>query len=125
MEVSRGLPWWSDGNESACDAGDPALIPGSERAPGEGNGKTRSSILAGESHRQRSLAGCSPRGRKESDTTERAHTTGVARGDVREPRSARTCCVPKSSVLDLSGSQFLKCKPASQISKLSSGALGV
>ena len=51
MEVSCGPPWWSDGNESACDAGDPALIPGSERAPGEGNGKTHSSILAGESHR--------------------------------------------------------------------------
>ena len=30
-----------------------------------------SSILAGESHGQRSLAGYSPRGRKESDTTER------------------------------------------------------
>ena len=25
-----------DGKESACDAGDPILIPGSERSPGEG-----------------------------------------------------------------------------------------
>ena len=31
---------------------------------------THSSVLPGESHRQRSLAGCSPWGRKESDTTE-------------------------------------------------------
>ena len=31
---------------------------------------THSSILAGESHGQRSLAGCSPWGRKESDTAE-------------------------------------------------------
>ena len=28
----------SDGKESACNAGDPDLIPGSGRSPGEGNG---------------------------------------------------------------------------------------
>ena len=28
----------SDGKESACNAGDLALIPGSGRSPGEGNG---------------------------------------------------------------------------------------
>ena len=28
----------SDGKESACNAGDPGLIPGSGRSPGEGNG---------------------------------------------------------------------------------------
>ena len=28
----------SDGKESACSAGDPGLIPGSGRCPGEGNG---------------------------------------------------------------------------------------
>ena len=28
----------SDGKVSACNAGDPGLIPGSERSPGEGNG---------------------------------------------------------------------------------------
>ena len=27
----------SDGKESACSAGDPGLIPGSGRSPGEGN----------------------------------------------------------------------------------------
>ena len=27
-----------DGKESACNAGDPGLIPGLERSPGEGNG---------------------------------------------------------------------------------------
>ena len=35
---------------------------------------TRSSLLPGESHGQRSLAGCSPRGRRESDPTEHTHT---------------------------------------------------
>ena len=28
----------SDSKESACNAGDPDLIPGAERFPGEGNG---------------------------------------------------------------------------------------
>ena len=30
------------GKESACNAGDPGLIPGSGRSPGEGNGKLQS-----------------------------------------------------------------------------------
>ena len=33
-----GLPCSSNGKESACNAGDPGLIPGSGRSPGEGNG---------------------------------------------------------------------------------------
>ena len=32
------LPWWLSGKESACNAGDAGLIPGSGRCPGEGNG---------------------------------------------------------------------------------------
>ena len=31
------LPSGSDGKESACNAGDPGLIPGSGRSPGEGH----------------------------------------------------------------------------------------
>ena len=33
-----GFPSSSDGKASACNAGDPGLIPGSGRSPGEGNG---------------------------------------------------------------------------------------
>ena len=33
-----GLPGSSDSKESACNAGDPGLIPGSGRSPREGNG---------------------------------------------------------------------------------------
>ena len=33
-----GLPWWLSGKESAFSAGDADLIPGSGRAPGEGDG---------------------------------------------------------------------------------------
>ena len=33
-----GFPGGSDGKESACDAGDPASMPGPGRSSGEGNG---------------------------------------------------------------------------------------
>ena len=36
--TTRGFPGGSDSKESACNAGDPGSIPGSERPPGEGNG---------------------------------------------------------------------------------------
>ena len=35
-----GLPGNSTGEESACNAGDPGLIPGLGRSPAEGNGYT-------------------------------------------------------------------------------------
>ena len=37
--VKKGFPGGSDGKESSCNAGDPGLIPGWARAPGEGYGK--------------------------------------------------------------------------------------
>ena len=46
------------------------LIPGSGRSPREGNGNSLPVFLPGEFHGQRSLAGYSPWGCKESDTTE-------------------------------------------------------
>jgi len=55
---------------SACNAGDPGAIPGLRRSPGERNGYPHPAFLPGESHGQRSLAGHSPWGRKESDTIE-------------------------------------------------------
>ena len=35
---TRGFPGGSEGKESACSVGDPSMIPGSGRSPGEGNG---------------------------------------------------------------------------------------
>ena len=35
---TKSFPGDSDGKESACCVGDPGLIPGSGRSPGEGNG---------------------------------------------------------------------------------------
>ena len=37
---SKVFPSGSDGEESACNARDPGLIPSSGRSPGEGNGNT-------------------------------------------------------------------------------------
>ena len=49
-------------------AGESALTLGSGRSPGEGKGNPFQ-LLPGKSYGQRSLAGCSPWGCKESDTT--------------------------------------------------------
>ena len=35
--VKEGFPGGSDGKEPACNVGDPGLIPGLGRSPGEGN----------------------------------------------------------------------------------------
>ena len=68
---ARGFPGGSEGKESACNAGDLGSIPGSGRSPEEGNEWHPTPVLLpGKSHEQRSLVGCSPWGRTESDTTE-------------------------------------------------------
>ena len=51
---------------------DLGLIPGSRRSPGGGHGTPLHYSCLENPHRQRSLAGYSPWGRKESDTTEQA-----------------------------------------------------
>ena len=68
--VTEGFPGGSDGTVSAYSAGDPGSIPGLGKSSGEGNGYPLI-FLPGKSKRQRSLVGCSPRGCKESGTTER------------------------------------------------------
>ena len=55
----------SDGKGSACNVGDPRLIPGLGRSPGEGMAPV---FLPGEFNGQGSLVGYSPWGHK--DTTE-------------------------------------------------------
>ena len=62
------IPWLSS-KESAYNAGDVSLISGSGRSSGEGNGYPSPVFLFGKSHGQRSLAGYSPWGCKESDMT--------------------------------------------------------
>ena len=64
----------SDSKESACSVGDLGLIPGSGRSPGRGHGNPLQYSCLENSHRQRSLAGYSPWGQKESDMTEQLST---------------------------------------------------
>ena len=59
------------------NAGDPrdmASIPGSGRSPGVGNGNPLQYSCLKNPHGQRNLAGYSPLGHKESDTTEQLST---------------------------------------------------
>ena len=60
-----GLPGGSDSKESACNAGDPGLTPGSETPPEEGNGYPLQYFCL-ENPMDRG-----PWHRKESDTTEK------------------------------------------------------
>ena len=67
------FPGGSEVKAYACNAGDPGLIPGWGRSPGEGNGNPLQYSCLGNPMDLRSLVGYSPQGRKESDTTERLH----------------------------------------------------
>jgi len=49
----RNFPGGSNGKESAHNAGDPGLIPGLGRSPGEGNGLPTSVSLPEEFHKLR------------------------------------------------------------------------
>ena len=55
-----GFPGGSVSKESACNVGDPGLIPGFGRSPGDENGYPLQLFLPEESHGQRNLVGCSP-----------------------------------------------------------------
>ena len=64
----------SAGKESACNAGELGLIPGLGRSPGGGYGNLLQYSCLENPHGERSLAGYSPWGHKESDTAERLST---------------------------------------------------
>ena len=66
-----GFPGGSNGKESAHNVGDPGLMPGLGKSPGEGNGYSlQYPYLENSMDRGDSLRGC-----KESDTTEQlTHT---------------------------------------------------
>ena len=66
--ICVGFPGDSGRKESVWNAGDLGSEPGSGRSPGKENGNPLQYSCLGN---QRSLAGYSPWGHKESDTTER------------------------------------------------------
>ena len=65
-----GFPGGSASKESACNVGDLGSIPGLGRSAGEGKGYPLQYSWLENPHGHRSLVGCSPWGRKESDMTE-------------------------------------------------------
>jgi len=66
----------SDGKESSCNVGDLGSMPGSRKSPG-GHGNPLQYSCLENPHGQRSLAGYSPCGHKELDTTEQLSTSTV------------------------------------------------
>ena len=75
-----GIPYGTSEKERACNAGDIRDQGGSlgREDPLERGMAPTPAFLPRESHGQRSLAGCSPWGHKEADTTEvTEHAVGV------------------------------------------------
>ena len=70
IHVEQGFPGGLAGKESACNAGDPGSISRLGRSPGEGHGNPLQYSCLENPHGQRSLAGYSPYGCRESDTTQ-------------------------------------------------------
>ena len=70
VHVILGFPCGSDSKESVCDVGNLALILGLGRYPRGGHVYPLQYSCLENPHGQRSLAGCSPWGHKESDRTE-------------------------------------------------------
>ena len=70
-----GFPGGSEVKTSALQCRRPGLDPWVGKIPWRKKWQPTPVFLPGESHRQRSLAGYSPQGRKESDTTEPLHFT--------------------------------------------------
>ena len=70
ITLKKAFPGGSDGIESTCNVGDLGSIPGLGRSPGGGHGNPLQYSCLENPQGQRSLAGYSPWGSKELDTTE-------------------------------------------------------
>ena len=72
MEILRrvGFSGVSDSKESTCNVANLGLIPGLGKSPGGGHGNPLKCSCLENPHGQRSLAGYSPWGQKETDTVE-------------------------------------------------------
>ena len=74
LDGGGGFPGGSDGKESACNVGDLGSIPGLEYPLEGGHGNPLQYSCLENPYEQRSLAGYSPWGCKESDTVKRPST---------------------------------------------------
>ena len=85
--VFLGFPGGSAGKESAFNEGDLSSIPGLERPPGGGHGNPLQYSCLENPQGQRSQAGYSPWGGKDSDMTEQLSTVQI--------HSEQNCVFPK------------------------------
>ena len=85
---NKGFPGGSDGKVSTCNMGDLGSIPRLGRFLGGGHGNPLQYSCLENPHGQRSLAGYSPWGHKELDTTERLST---AQQEINE--KSFKCCI--------------------------------
>ena len=86
-----GLLWWLSSKESTCntgDAGNAGVIPGFLEDFWRRAWEPTLEFLLGKSHRQRSLVGYGPWGRKESDMSE--STEQIACADENDPVERKT-----------------------------------
>ena len=70
VSLIKGFPGGSNSKESTCNVGDLGLISGLGISPGGGHGNPLQYSCLEDPHRQKSLLGYSPWGRKESVVTE-------------------------------------------------------
>ena len=77
--VPGSLPWWLSGEESTCQCRKHGFNPWIRKIPWGRKWQPTLVFLPGKSHGQRSLAGHSPWGLKESDTTEHVSFFSVSR----------------------------------------------
>ena len=84
----------------ACNSGDPGLISGSGRSPGEGNGYSLQYYCLENPHGQRSLEDCSPWGHKELDMPERLSTHIPLRKPYLSPGLGRVSFLNDQDKLD-------------------------
>ena len=94
--VKLNYCWLPGGKESACQQRRRrrcGLHPWGWKIPWSRKWQPTPVFLPREYHGQRGLAGCSPRGRKGSDTTEHSHRDGSTGGSVGEfvPRCSPSC----------------------------------
>ena len=87
-----GFPHGTDGKESACNAGDLALIPGSGRSPQEGHGYPLQYSPVESPHGQKTLVGCSPWGLQTVGHDWGTHTLSFC-GKHSKPRVIENMCV--------------------------------
>ena len=105
---SLGLPWRLSGKESSCPCSDCRFHPRVGKIPWRRKWQPTPVFLPGKSLGQRSLAGCSPWGHKEQDTTWRLNSnnrkeslarlfqTKASIKESQSPISLRTCCCTES-----------------------------